>query len=170
MSMRHGKLKRCHGISETAACSMGHPFVPIQPEQQTQHFQVCVRRRVGGGRAVSVELEISGGWLESWPVLCSCVVSCSMTHNVIAPYVTATTTTTNKHTPTMTTIQRSILHLLFYTVANRTALGDFGGSELFDSLSCQSCRQTCGVSSAQRNTSLATTTTTTRRQLETSPR
>ncbi|KAG7351417.1 hypothetical protein IV203_010777 [Nitzschia inconspicua] len=38
MSMRK-RLKRCHGISETVACTQGHPIVPIQPETQTQNFQ-----------------------------------------------------------------------------------------------------------------------------------
>jgi hypothetical protein len=47
MSVRNGKLKRCHGITETAACSMGHPFVPVQPEGQTENFQV--RFFVGDG-------------------------------------------------------------------------------------------------------------------------
>jgi len=37
--MRGGRLKRCYGISETAACSQGHPYVPVNPETQTNNFQ-----------------------------------------------------------------------------------------------------------------------------------
>eukprot|EP00934_Nitzschia_sp_Nitz4_P008648 Nitzschia sp. Nitz4//scaffold10_size219509//51969//53054//NITZ4_001409-RA/size219509-processed-gene-0.225-mRNA-1//1//CDS//3329532863//8638//frame0 len=39
MSMRGGKLKRCYGVSETPACSQGHPYVPVGPEDQTDAFQ-----------------------------------------------------------------------------------------------------------------------------------
>jgi hypothetical protein len=38
MSMRK-RLKRCHGVSETVACTQGHPIVPINPETQTENFQ-----------------------------------------------------------------------------------------------------------------------------------
>jgi hypothetical protein len=38
MSMKK-RLKRCHGVSETVACTQGHPITPIQPETQTQNFQ-----------------------------------------------------------------------------------------------------------------------------------
>jgi hypothetical protein len=37
MSMRK-KLRRCKGVSETAACSQGHPYVPVGPEKQTANF------------------------------------------------------------------------------------------------------------------------------------
>lgn len=39
MSMRGGKLKRCKGISETAGCSNGHPYVGVGPDTQTANFQ-----------------------------------------------------------------------------------------------------------------------------------
>ncbi|CAJ1951304.1 unnamed protein product [Cylindrotheca closterium] len=38
MSMKN-RLRRCKGVSETVGCSQGHPYVPVQPEQQTQNFQ-----------------------------------------------------------------------------------------------------------------------------------
>ena len=38
-SMRGGKLKRCRGISETAGCSNGHPYVGVGPEKQTENFR-----------------------------------------------------------------------------------------------------------------------------------
>ena len=42
MSMKGGKLRRCKGISETAACTQGHPYVPVGPESQTANFQPWV--------------------------------------------------------------------------------------------------------------------------------
>lgn len=42
MSIKGGKLKRCRGVSETAACTNGHPFVPIGPESQQENFQPAV--------------------------------------------------------------------------------------------------------------------------------
>jgi hypothetical protein len=41
MSMRN-RLRRCRGISETAACTQGHPYVKIGPETQTDNFQSSV--------------------------------------------------------------------------------------------------------------------------------
>jgi hypothetical protein len=41
MSMRN-RLRRCRGISETAACTQGHPYVSIGPEGQTNNFQPSV--------------------------------------------------------------------------------------------------------------------------------
>lgn len=41
MSIRN-KLKRCKGVSETAACSQGHPYVPVGPEDKTNDFQSLV--------------------------------------------------------------------------------------------------------------------------------
>jgi hypothetical protein len=38
MSMKN-RLRRCHGVSETAACTQGHPYVPVGPEKQTENFQ-----------------------------------------------------------------------------------------------------------------------------------
>lgn len=38
MSIR-GKLKRCKGMSETVACTQGHPLIDIKPHEQTQNFQ-----------------------------------------------------------------------------------------------------------------------------------
>lgn len=38
MSVRN-KLRRCYGITETVACSQGHPFVKINLEEQTENFQ-----------------------------------------------------------------------------------------------------------------------------------
>jgi hypothetical protein len=41
MSMRN-RLRRCKGMSETAACSQGHPYVPVGPEKQTANFATSV--------------------------------------------------------------------------------------------------------------------------------
>jgi hypothetical protein len=38
VSMRN-RLKRCRGLSETVACTQGHPLVPIGPEKQVENFQ-----------------------------------------------------------------------------------------------------------------------------------
>ena len=38
MSVRN-KLRRCKGMSETVACSQGHPYVSINIEDQTENFQ-----------------------------------------------------------------------------------------------------------------------------------
>lgn len=42
MSIKGGKLRRCKGMSETAACTQGHPYVPVGPESQTANFQPWV--------------------------------------------------------------------------------------------------------------------------------
>lgn len=42
MSIKGGELRRCKGISETAACTQGHPYVPVGPESQTANFQPSV--------------------------------------------------------------------------------------------------------------------------------
>jgi hypothetical protein len=42
MSIKGGKLRRCYGMSETAACTQGHPTVPVGPESQTANFQSAV--------------------------------------------------------------------------------------------------------------------------------
>ncbi len=42
MSIKGGKLRRCYGISETAACTQGHPYVHVGPELQTSNFQPSV--------------------------------------------------------------------------------------------------------------------------------
>jgi hypothetical protein len=38
MSVRN-RLKRCHGISETVACTQGHPIINVKAETQTKNFQ-----------------------------------------------------------------------------------------------------------------------------------
>ena len=38
MSIRN-RLKRCRGVSETVACSSGHPAVPTKPETQTGQYR-----------------------------------------------------------------------------------------------------------------------------------
>lgn len=42
MSVKGGKLRRCYGVSETAACTQGHPYVQVGPESQTDNFQPAV--------------------------------------------------------------------------------------------------------------------------------
>ena len=106
------------------------PLFLFNPNNKPNTF-----RYVCGREWVSVELETSGGWSEScfvaWRgVFCVRVcVSCSMSHIVIAPIlglIDLCASFSSIHlcggqrpqqqtniTPTMTTIQRSILHLLY---------------------------------------------------------